>query len=508
MKKIEDKLSKLNKDLEKSKNFFLDNIKDIDSPIHIYTHLDADGLSSGAILGKALYREKYPFQITVIRQLEKSEIKRLSNKINDNNGFLFFCDFGSGQYLELQKNLITNKNFTSFLILDHHLPQDISNKDEIDLIDEVHRNTSPWHINPYFFEIDGSKEISAAGLCYYFSKCLNNQNIDLSPIAIVGAIGDIQNQYTNKSFQGLNSLILEDAKNSGLIEVVNDLNFSAFRPINEAIAYSTEIKLPGLTSNASKTLLFLKTLGILIENTDGNIKSLNELNQDEKQKISSAIIEYASLKLDLEPSNITNKLIINRYFLSEEITHSELHDAKEFSYLLNACGRTYNSSLGIAIAMGDRKEIYKQSKEVIENYRKLIKESLFWIENKEEIQQKEYIQYFFGKNIIPESIIGTITSILIFENIQGIDKSKPIFGLAKRKDENVYKVSARAHEKIVKKGVNLSEAIREACINLNLDVLGGGHPPAAGTKIPVDKVNSFLENCNLAIQNQLKHIKS
>jgi len=39
-----------------------------------YTHIDADGLSSGAILGKALYRAKIPFQITILRQLEKEEI--------------------------------------------------------------------------------------------------------------------------------------------------------------------------------------------------------------------------------------------------------------------------------------------------------------------------------------------------------------------------------------------------------------------------------------------------
>ena len=93
--------------------------------------------------------------------------------------------------------------------------------------------------------------------------------------------------------------------------------------------------------------------------------------------------------------------------------------------------------------------------------------------------------------------------MLVFENSEGFDKLKPIFGLAKREDENVYKVSARAHEKIVNKGVNLSNAIREACEQSSLDVLGGGHPPAAGTKIPVDKVEIFLENCNIAIRKQL-----
>ena len=117
----------------------------------------------------------------------------------------------------------------------------------------------------------------------------------------------------------------------------------------------------------------------------------------------------------------------------------------------------------------------------------------------------EYIQYFFGEDIIPENIIGTIASMLVFENFEGFDKSKPIFGLAKRENENVYKVSGRAHKKIVSKGVNLSQAIREACELSKLDVLGGGHPPAAGTKIPIDKSDMFLENCNIVIRNQLKN---
>ncbi len=110
----------------------------------------------------------------------------------------------------------------------------------------------------------------------------------------------------------------------------------------------------------------------------------------------------------------------------------------------------------------------------------------------------------FGEDVIPESIIGTISSMLIFDKYKGVDKSKPIFGLAERKDENVYKVSGRAHEKIVKKGINLSKAIRDACDLSGLDVLGGGHPPAAGTKIPLDKVDIFLDNCNTVIQAQLQ----
>jgi RecJ-like exonuclease len=189
--------------------------------------------------------------------------------------------------------------------------------------------------------------------------------------------------------------------------------------------------------------------------------------------------------------------------LNSEVEGSKLHDLAEFSNLLNACGRLNSASLGIAIAMGDRKNAYQKSQEILINYKKKLLNSLSWLKDNQKIQQMEYIQYFFGEDIITENIVGTIASMLVFENSEEFDKLKPIFGLAKREDENVYKVSARAHEKIVNKGVNLSNAIREACNRSNLDVLGGGHPPAAGTKIPMDKVEIFLQNCNIAIRKQL-----
>ena len=505
MNDFKEKIKEFIEAIEIIKNNFLNSLKEKNSSIHIYTHLDADGLSSGAILGKALFRENIPFQITVLRQLEKEEIVKISENVKKFKNFLIFSDFGSGQYLELQNKLISKEYFNSFIILDHHLPQNVSSKENIDLIKEIHKNSFQWHINPYFFRFDGSLEISGAGLCYLFAKSLNKKNIDLSPIALVGAVGDIQNQGPNKSFLGINTLILEDAKSLELIEIKNDLNFSSIKPLNEAIAYSKEIGMPGLTGDVNRTLIFLQTLGILMENSNGNIRTLNELNQDEKQKITTAIIEYISTKLDVEPSKIIKKLIINRYLLKNELSGSEFHDLTEFSNLLNACGRTNSASLGIAIAMGDRKKAYQKSQEVQINYKKSLMKSLTWIQDNQKIQHMEYIQYFFGEDIIPENIIGTIASMLVFENFEGFDKSKPIFGLAKRKDENIYKVSGRAHKKIVSKGVNLSQAIREACERSKIDVLGGGHPPAAGTKIPIDKSDVFLDNCNIVIRNQLKN---
>jgi len=502
MNNINRSLKLLNSDLVETKKWFLDHLQELKTSVHIYTHLDADGLSSGAILGKALYRENIPFQISVLRQLEREEIVKIVSETQDTKSFLIFSDFGSGQYLELIQKLNNKNGNNPFIILDHHLLQNISNKND-EKIKDIYINSRPWHINPYFYDVDGSSEISGAGLCYLYAKILNEKNIDLSPIALVGATGDTQCRGPNNSFKGLNSTILEHAITKDLVEVTNDLNFSPIKPLNEAISYSSDINLPGLSGNSSKMLKFLQSLGILMENSDGGIRTLNDLNQDEKQKVSAAIIEYMSLKLDIEPEEIINKLIIKRYILKNEIVGSELHDLKEFSSLLNSCGRSNNGSLGIAIAMGDRRMAYNKARDHLIIYRKSLAQAIMWVQDKNKIQYKDYIQFFFGEDTIPENIVGTIASMLIFSKSGDIDISKPVFGCAKRKDEEVYKISGRAHESIVKKGVNLSEAIREALRLSSLEVLGGGHPPAAGTKVPIDKIEIFLENCNNVIKKQL-----
>ncbi len=503
MNDITTKINLLKNDLQKVKSFFLNKLNEMHSSVHIYTHIDADGLSSGAILGKALYRAKIPFQITILKQLEKEEIVKIVNNVENFNKFLIFSDFGSGQYIELEEKLTHNGELIPFLILDHHLPQKISNKEQIDLIQEVHKKTHPWQINPYFYGIDGSIEVSGAGICYYFAKVLNEKNIDLSSVALIGGTGDIQNQGPKKAFIGLNNLILEDAISSGYIEVIDDLNLSPIKPLHEAVAYASELNLPGLTNDVNRSLIYLQSLGVLMEDTEGNVKTLMDLNKDEKQKVSTGIIEYATLKSNIEPNEIIEKLIVKRFVLKNETIGSDLYDTREFSNLLNACGRLDVGSLGIAIAMGDRKDSYQQAKEVQNNYKKIITKGLSWIFDENKLQQKDYIQFYYGEDIIPENVIGTITSMLIFDATDRIDKSKPIFGLAKRLNEDVFKISGRAHETIVKKGVNLSEAIREACELADLDALGGGHPPAAGTKVPVDKIDLFLEKCNEVIKKQL-----
>ena len=53
MTELKDKAEKLLSDLKNTKDFLLNSLRELNSSIHIFTHLDADGLASGAILGKA-----------------------------------------------------------------------------------------------------------------------------------------------------------------------------------------------------------------------------------------------------------------------------------------------------------------------------------------------------------------------------------------------------------------------------------------------------------------------
>lgn len=477
-------------------DFFRDQIRQFNYPVRVYTHYDADGLCSGAILAKALFREKIPYHLSVLKQLDKSIIYNIASTNEKSNNFTMFSDFGSGQCYEIEKKLTPGQ----YVILDHHLPESIENKDMKEEIRKLKEDSSQFQINPYFAEIDGSIEISGAGVCYLFSKALNPKNEDLSPLAVIAAVGDMQNQGPNGSFIGINSDILDEAIKLNKVEIKTDLNFSSIKPLNEAIAFSSDIQLPGL-QRKDVSLKFLQKIGVLVEKADGDLKTLSDFNWEEKQKISSAIVKYAIDSCGLDPTEITKILIVNKYLLLNDVNYPELSEAGEFAHMLNSCGRTNNESLGLSIAMGDRNKSMVKAKEVLREYKKKLEDSIKWVLDNHKLKRIELIQYFYGEDVIPEEIIGIISSMLV--NSQLIDKTKPIFGYADKKGEDSYKVSGRTTMDLVHSGVNLAEVIKIALKLTKLGELGGGHPPAAGTKVKKSLIEEFLVNCNKVIKKQL-----
>jgi len=457
-KQVSSEEKKIKNDSENSEKF-----PDFKKSVHIFSHLDSDGLSSAAILAYALKRADISYQLSVLPQLETRYIEEIKQEIISYNRFIIFSDFGTGQLEFLKKELGSD----NYLILDHHQPENLKENPDI------------FHVNPYYYEISGESEISAAGVCYLFAKTLDPKNIDLSSLAIIGALGDMQNKGDKGSFNSANKSILDDAIKSGKITVERDLSISRHQPLYIALAYSLPEKLPAISGNEEKAKLFLNSLQIKMKNEWNEKRNFLNLSTGEKKTLVKALISEGG----------GGKLITNYYNLSN---FDPISDAKEMSKLLNACGRLGFPSLGISSLMGDKKALLKAI-----DKNKIFKRDISVAIRLAEanIRNYENINTFYH-NEINEKIIGTICSILVHS--KEYLKSKPLIAFADS-DNHFLKVSARADRELVKNGLNLGKILREVCQKMEIINPAGGHPPAAGAKIASTELKIFIEEVDKAV---------
>src|SRR5512135_3683736 len=142
-----------------------------DKTIQIFHHNDSDGLSSGAILTRALEREGLKVQRFC---LEKPYPAVLRKVYEQEGKILVFADF-AGRIAPLLSDLNRGRNLT--LVLDHHVAEASSDP-------KVH------NLDPDLFGLKGDRDISASTTCYLFSLRLDPVNHDMAYIAAIGAVGD------------------------------------------------------------------------------------------------------------------------------------------------------------------------------------------------------------------------------------------------------------------------------------------------------------------------------
>lgn len=447
--------------------------------IRITSHIDADGITAGGIMATALYREKARFHLRIVRQLEDQFVKELAS---ENHGFHVLCDLGSG-HLSFIKEYMPKEEI---IILDHHPPQEKAPSNCI-------------HVSPHLHGIDGARDVSAAGICYFVVKALNKENENLAHIAIVGAVGDRQNKGKKGGFLGLNQQILHDGMKLGIIQERKDLRLPGREnlPLHLVLKESIEPYFPGLTGNEENCLRFIISEMNLQLKEGGRYRTLSELSVDEKRTFTTKLVEYGLNKgLD---SSIMQALVGFVYLFPKEKEGTLLRNSAEFAYLLNSCGRKGRAGAGIAICMGERGNHYQEAVKEYNEYRQALREDLQWLEQTDAILQKDHVQYFFGKGRIHENLAGEVTSLLVSSSL--IMPSKPIFGFSESDEE--FKFSARARSDLVGKGLNLGRAIRTALAQLKLKTGGGGHDVAAGGRIPKDSLMDFLNEIDEIIENQL-----
>ena len=353
-------------------------------------------------------------------------------------------------------------------------------------------------VNPHMFGIDGATDVSGSGVAYFAAKAVNAANVDLAPIALVGALGDMQDKYEQRSLRSLNEIIMNDGVAAGLLKVEKDLIFFGreTRPIYKMLATTTNPFIPGLSGQETESLNFVANLGIPLKQGD-KPRALCDLNDDERKRLCTALADYLLSKgLHLAVENLIGYV----YILTKEEPNTALRDGREFAVVLNSAGRMDRPSLGIAICMGDRKAALEESNKILEDYRKNINKYLGWVSEKpERMRELQNIYVIYGEGFINEKIIGTVSSIIVSSLA---NNEKPLLAFANIEAEKAAKFSGRTTEAALRKGVNLGDVMRLA--SEAHGGKGGGHNIAAGAQVPLDKLDAFLKTADELVGRQLK----
>jgi len=430
--------------------------------IRVISHLDTDGICSASILIDLLNRQKRKYNISILPQLKEQNIKEFASE--PTNVFVF-TDLGSGQ-IDFISRILKDK---TVFVLDHHLPKSEVSQKNI------------YELNPCNYGIDGSMDISGSGVVYFFAKELT-QKTSMSHIALIGAIGDTQEK---NGFSGLNRQILKDAVESKKILVTKGLKFFGLqtKPVHKLLQYSTDLVIPGVTGSEYDSLQFLKSLDIKPK-IGPRWKRLNQLSADEKKRLVKGIIEK---RAELEnPEDV----FCNVYLLPTEQENSPFRDAKEFSTLLNACGRLHKSSIGIGACLNSH-FMKKRAMNALTEYKRTIVFALNWFEdnknNKEFVTAKKNYTILNAQENIPATMIGTISSIITKGN--GFGRGHYLLALAQNNDLTT-KVSLRmtGHDE----SADLNRLIGQILLKTGHGE-GGGHLHAAGAIIDTEKEDEFLD---------------
>jgi single-stranded-DNA-specific exonuclease len=456
-------------DIKKS----VEEFKKIDKKeiIRVISHIDADGISAASLMVKCLNNEGRKYSLSIIQQVKKETLEQLAREPYN---YFIFTDLGSGVLTDLEKIFVGKKVF----ILDHHEPEKLNVESKNIIL-----------VNPHKFGIDGGIEVSGAGVVYLFASCLDKKLEEFAHVAIIGAIGDMQEQ---KGFKKINGEILQTAVDKGKIKIIKGLRLfgAQTKPLHKILEYSTDPVIPGVTGSESGAIQFLQQIGIDPKNGKG-WKKIMHLTEEEMKNLVAGVIMTR-----LEEQN-PDDVLGNVYLLREENHESPTKDVKEFSTLLNACGRLDKASLGIGACLGDEK-IKKKAIYLMTDYKKEIVNSLKWYDknkNSEFVTKGSGYIIINAQDKIRPTLIGTLASILSKSNNA---EEKFIMSLAQIADGTT-KVSLRMS------GINNGLDLKQIIASITKGMKGcetGGHANAAGALITTDMEEEFINKSKIILEKK------
>ncbi|HIH75743.1 MAG TPA: DHH family phosphoesterase, partial [Methanomassiliicoccales archaeon] len=305
--------------------------------VAIFSHIDADGVSSAAIAYRAVERLGVDPKVHFLKSLNEKEIKLINSSSED---LIWICDLGAGSYKSIDRSRA--------IITDHHhiFGSGQSFLEFFGGMDNM--------LNPVEFGFEGSTHLSGAGCTYFVARELDPANVDLAYLAIVGAVGDLQDRKARRLEGPLHTSVIEDALGTGVLQVVeDDLPFFGWvtRTAVAMIAFSNDLRAIGWECTFSEVSQLFKSYGV---NTFRGRRDLSIKDENLSKFYSWSELENGSrniLKVALRNSlqdmgkdpAILDGMLGDVYLFPSYPVGSASREAKEFATMLNASGRYLRS---------------------------------------------------------------------------------------------------------------------------------------------------------------------
>ncbi len=409
----------------------------------VFSHYDADGVSSGLIIAETLKRLNKGFHISFLRGMDLEVIKESGDYP------IILSDLGSDVGGELKSSAV--------VIVDHHM---ISNPEVKETI----------NLNPRKYGYDGTKEACSSTVAFLLSLAIDGNNHDLFPAFLAGVIGDKQNIG---GFKGINGRIVEELK--GRYQFSKDINLSG-RSISEAIYLSIEPYFDGFSGNLDASRFFLQNISI---DPDAPIANLRT---DEKERIVD-LLTIQLIKQNAAREGYETLVSDIFTFKNFGLTGNQISD------YFDASGRNGKMGLPTSWYMGN-----EEAKDEMDNLStKLRKEALEQVKKTYESRKEmKNLTVCYVENPYLAGICASVMMLYLVQN------NKPVIALYRNKGT---KISGRATRELVAKGLDLSKAIGDAASKVGGH--GGGHNIAAGGEIPFDMEEEFLSALNEGLGEQI-----
>ncbi|MDR0778139.1 MAG: DHH family phosphoesterase [Methanomassiliicoccaceae archaeon] len=429
-----------------------DIVKGYDN-VRIFSHHDADGISAAIILAKTMMRAGKGFTVTLFSALNDETVKEIKNC---GSKCIIISDMGVSYLKEL------DDIDADVVVLDHH---------KGDLNVSLKRVE---HINPHSYGIDGMTAGCGASMAMLFSVAYDQRNWDLVQIAFAGIVGDKQHL---KGLEGINNYLFREGNKRGYIKKT-DGRIVPSGDLISSLFLSVDPYIRGVSGNADGVSLLLKDAGI-----DAS-RSTNDLNDAERRKLSS--LTAAKLIEQGVTTETMNEMISPVYVLKDWSV-----DAGSLASVLNSCGRSGKGGIGIGYGLRDRTST-AEAVAADEESRKKVLSAVMELDSKG-LNKMKNIRFFDNPS---SGFTGMLCEVAI-RYICGSDM--PVVGYSKA--NGMTKVSSRCTHELLRMGVDLSIAMRDAGTSLGGG--GGGHKIASGAWFPAGKEKEFLDVLDKIIGEQL-----